>query len=243
MNTRWRPLVIVMQTRVADQPAFILHRRDWQNSSLLLDILSRDYGRVNLIAKGGKSSHSRSLLQPFSKILLSWSGRQTLKTLTAIDGKPTTLEESLYLPLLYINELLEAFLPELEANPEIFTLYETLLAGIERDNREKFLCEFERAVMQILGYLPDTGTDYEQQKPINVKSWYQFQASRGFILCDTSDMNAIEGRYIDLWNQGNYTERQVIHLAKTIMHCIIDYNLQGKRLKSRDIYSQIKNWG
>ena len=105
MNRLWLPLGIPMQTRVTDQPAFILHRRDWQNSSLILDILTLDYGRLSLLAKGGKRSKSQALLQPFYQLVVSWSGRSDLKTLTSIDGNLIPVGESRYLPMLYVNEL------------------------------------------------------------------------------------------------------------------------------------------
>ncbi len=241
-NVLWLLSAIPMQIRVTDQPAFILHRRDWQNSSLMLEILTRDYGRVNLLAKGGKSSRSRSLFQPFGRISVSWMGRQELKTLTGIDGTSLEIDESLYLPLLYINELVEAFIPVYDTSTEIFSLYDELLSKIEVASCEVFLRQFERSAMQILGYLPDTFIDADSGEPIDPELCYQFQVSHGFKSCESGSINAIEGRYINLWNQGDYAEPVVVHMAKAIMRCIIDFNLQGKRLKSREIYLQIKNW-
>lgn len=231
-----------METRVTDQPAFLLHRRDWQNSSLLLNLLTLDYGRVSLLAKGGKNSRSPGLFQPFCKLSVSWSGRHELKTLTGIDGTPSEIDESLYLPLLYINELMEAFLPGFEANVEIFELYDELLSRIKATSCEIFLRQFERSAMQVLGYHPDTFVDAYLGEPVDPEAYYHFQASRGFVPCELESSNAIEGRLINLWNEDDYREPQVMHLAKTIMRCIIDFNLQGKRLKSRDIYLQMKNW-
>lgn len=231
-----------MQTRVVDQPAFVLHKRDWQNSSLLLCLLSRDYGRVDLLAKGAKNRNSGALFQPFSKVSISWSGHRDLKTLVAIEGSAVEIAASLYLPLLYINELLSTFLPGYEASPEIFTQYDTLLAGIRPDNRVHFLCEFERLMMRVLGYMPDTWLDCVQEKPIDVNAWYQFQVNRGFVPCGANDKHAIKGQSINFWNHGDYKDPAVVHLAKTIMRCVIESNLQGKRLKFPDVYAQMKNW-
>ncbi len=241
-SVRWPPSVTPMQISVTDQPAFILHRRDWQNTSLMLDMLTRDYGRVKLLAKGGKNSRSPGLFQPFSQVSVSWMGRQELKTLTGIDGILSEFDEVLFLPLLYVNELLVTFIPIFDASTEVFSLYDELLSKIEVVNCEIFLRQFERSVMQVLGYLPDTFTDADSAKPIDPECSYQFQVDRGFICCESGSKNAIEGRYIMLWNQNDYREPPVAHLAKAIMRVIIDFNLQGKRLKSRDIYLQIKNW-
>ena len=228
-----------MQTRITDQPAYLLHRRDWQNSSLILDLMTLDFGRLSLLAKGGKTSKSRGLYQPFSKLMVSWTGRHELKTLTSIDGSAFPVNERLYLPLLYVNELIETFLPKFESSPEIFALYGELLTNINTTNTEAMLREFERSSMNILGYLPDLSRDGNNDEPIESEDYYQFQATRGFITCLPSQANAIKGDKIIAWNDKNYQDQSVSQMAKTIMRCIIDFNLQGKRLKSRDIYLQI----
>jgi recombinational DNA repair protein (RecF pathway) len=137
--------------------------------------------------------------------------------------------------------LLKVFLPRQDANPEIFALYRDLLSNLDSQFGEAQLREFERALMSMLGYLPDTSLNAESGDSITDNEYYQFIASSGFVPCGEKDQNAIAGRTIIAWNQQQYENRQVLHMAKTIMRCIIDYNLHGKRLKSRDIYHQIKN--
>ncbi len=241
MNNPWPLLVIPMQIRVTDQPAYILHRRDWQNSSLILDLFTLDHGCISVLARGGKQSKSVALFQPFIHLLISWAGRSDLKTLVSIDGRSAPADEKQYLPLLYVNELLNAFLPRQEANPEIFILYRELLTNLDCHFGEKQLREFERSLMKMLGYLPDTSLNAGSGELIASNDYYQFLASSGFVPCGEKDQNAIAGRTIIAWNQKQYEDRQVLHLAKTIMRCIIDFNLHGKRLKSRDIYHQIKS--
>ena len=230
-----------MQTRVTDQPAYILHRRDWQNSSLIVDLFTLDYGCISVLARGGKASKSSALFQPFFHLCVSWSGRSELKTLVSIDGSPSAIDEKQYLPLLYVNELLTAFLPKQEANPELFYVYRELLNNLDGDFVEEQLREFERSLMEILGYLPDTSLNAESGGAITSAGFYQFIASSGFVPCGEKDANAISGRMIIAWNQKQYENKAVLQLAKTIMRCIIDFNLHGKRLKSRDIYQQIKS--
>lgn len=229
-----------MQTRITDQPAYLLHRRDWQNSSLILDLMTLDFGRLSLLAKGGKNSKSRGLYQPFNKLMVSWTGRQELKTLTSIDGSAIPVDERLYLPLLYVNELIEAFLPKFESNPEIFALYGELLTHINNGNTEMMLREFERSAMSILGYLPDLSMEGDHGEPIASEKHYLFQATRGFTTCLPNQANAIKGDKIVAWNDKNYQDKSVSQMIKTIMRCIIDFNLQGKKLKSREIYLQIQ---
>ena len=241
MSNLLQLLVTLMQTRVTDQPAYILHRRDWQNSSLILDLFTLDHGCLSVLARGGKASKSSALFQPFYHLLISWSGRSELKTLVSIDGSSTPIDEKQYLPLLYVNELLTAFLPRQEPNPELFVLYRELITNAVRDFGEEQLREFEREMMKILGYFPDTSQDAESGESIIGDQFYQFIASSGFIPCEVKDQNAIGGHTIIDWNRNQYENQQVLQLAKTIMRCIIDFNLHGKKLKSRDIYQQIKS--
>ena len=75
-------------SRVDRQPAFVLHRRAWRETSLLLELLTRDFGRVGVIARGARAGRrgSGASCQPFQPLLVSWSGRADLKTLAAADA-------------------------------------------------------------------------------------------------------------------------------------------------------------
>ncbi|MFT5656946.1 MAG: DNA repair protein RecO (recombination protein O) [Gammaproteobacteria bacterium] len=240
MNVLWRRLVTPMQTRVSDQPAYLLHRRDWQNTSLILDLLTSDFGRVSVLAKGSKSSKSKSLYQPFTRLSVSWSGKQALKTLVGIEGVSLPVAESSYLPLLYINELVSAFLPHQESNGELYYLYESLLQKIELDDAD--LREFEKELMRILGFLPDISVEARTREAIDTDRSYQFIASEGFVKCGIDDNHAIDGASVIAWNEKHYESRAVLQMSKIVMRSVIDFNLQGKQLKSRDIYRQIKSY-
>ena len=87
MNSHWRRLDIPMEARVTDQASFILRRREWRNSSLILDVFTRDHGCVRLLAKGARRSSAQAQYQPFVMLNINWSGRQELKTLTGIEGQ------------------------------------------------------------------------------------------------------------------------------------------------------------
>jgi len=228
-----------MLTRVSDQPAYLLHRRDWQNTSLILDLLTSDFGRVSVLVKGGKNSRSKAFYQPFTRLSVSWTGRHDLKTLVGIDGVSLPVAEHQYLPLLYVNELISVFLPVHETNLELFQLYSLLLQSI--DQKQSDLREFEKKLMNILGYLPDTRVDAKTRMPIIATKYYQFFASDGFVMCSELAKNAMDGASIIAWNGRQYDNPMVMQIAKAVMRCIIDFNLNGKKLKSRTIYQQIQN--
>ena len=127
MSNPWPHLVTLMETRVTDQISFLLRRRDWQNTSLMLDFFTRDHGCIRAIAKGARRNPAAASYQPFVMLSINWSGKRELKTLTAIEGQALPVGEENYLSLLYVNELIAALLPPAEPNPLVFASYLSLL--------------------------------------------------------------------------------------------------------------------
>jgi DNA repair protein RecO (recombination protein O) len=228
-----------METRVTDQAAFILRRRDWRNSSLMLDLFTCEFGRLRAIARGAKRSPARASYRPFELLSVSWSGRQELKTLTAIEGHALAVDERNYLALLYVNDLIGAILPERDASPEIFAGYLSLLQDAAGPLDEARLRRFELELLRLLGYIPDFTTDARNGQPIRPDRHYQFVIGNGFVACAASDPNSVGGSTVIDWNEGRYRHDPVLRLAKSVLRSTIDFNLHGKKLKSRDVYQEM----
>ena len=228
-----------MEPRVTDQPGFILRRREWRNSSLLLDVFTRDHGCLRMLAKGARRASARASYQPFVLLGLNWSGRQELKTLTGIDGQALPIAEQNYLALLYVNELIAALLPPAEANPEVFTAYLALLQQAAQPLGEAPLRRFELETLQCLGYFPDLEVDASAGGPIEPGRRYQFVIGSGFVACARDAPDSVDGEVLLDWNRGDYRQASVMRLAKAVLRSTIDFNLHGKKLKSRDVYTQM----
>ena len=99
-----------MIERILLQPAFVLHLRHFRDTSLLVDFLTKDYGRVGAVARGARSQKSRyrGYLRPFVPLLATWSGRSELMSLNDLEagGSPMLLEGRALLAGMYLNELL-----------------------------------------------------------------------------------------------------------------------------------------
>ncbi len=228
-----------MESRISDQPAFVLHRREWQNSSFILDLLTRDFGRVSVIAKGARKSRNRSLYQPFVILTLGWSGRQELKTLTGIEGYALPISEQHYLTLIYVNDLLIQLLPKQEASERIFHAYLNLLQQAADKLQESDLREFEWFLLNELGYFGDIDTDASGQ-PVVAESSYRFEAGTGFTPCPPDTRNTFRGQDLLDWKQKKYERDEVIMVARTVMRQSIDASLEGRQLRSRQVYQQMK---
>ena len=228
-----------MEIRVSDQAGFILRRREWRNSSLILDVFSRDHGCIRMLAKGARRAASQAQYQPFVMLTVNWTGRQELKTLTGIEGQSLPVAEENYLALLYINELIGALLPAAEPNPEVFAAYLGLLQQSVVKLDQSWLRIFELKLLQCLGYFPGLDAPDISGAPILAERHYQFIIGSGFAACAEGTPDSVSGRVLLAWCQGDYRQPEVLRLARTVLRSTIDFNLHGKALKSRDVYAQI----
>ena len=112
-----------MSTRVQQQPAFILHHRPFRDTSQILDVLTRDHGKVAVVARGSRGSKSRlaGVLRPFLPLRVSWVAKSDLGTLTGAEaaGGPANLRGDALLSAYYVNELMLHFLHRHDPQPVI----------------------------------------------------------------------------------------------------------------------------
>ena len=170
-------------TRIENSPAFLIHRRMYQGSSLLLDFFTKDHGRIRLIARGARSS--KTSLQMFQCLSISFKGKSDLKSLSQweiIDEPRRLLGNDLILAI-YVNELLIRLLPEGDEYSKIFSSYWGFIKNMNYKSspeKEYSLRIFENRLLQELGYGIDFKDDIEGN-PIKNNSLYDFIEDQGFI--------------------------------------------------------------
>ena len=228
-----------MSTRVDDLDAVILRRREWRNTSLILDVFTREQGNLSLLARGARKSRSRSDYEPFVLLSLGYSGQQELKVLTGIEGRPVGVDVRNYSMLLYLNELMLNLMPKQEPGPEIYDAYVALLEHARNPLDERDLREFEILLLSSLGYFPDIGIDADNGAAIDADGVYQYRLGSGFVACNPEDSDAVGGTVVLGWLRGDYDDARVCRLARSVMRATVDFNLHGKTLKSREVYSQM----
>lgn len=169
--------------KVQLQPAYVLHARPFRESSLLLEALTRDHGRVGLVARGarGAKSRHRGVLQPFRPLLVSFTRRGELGTLGAVDqvaAPPPLGGEALYCGL-YVNELIVRLLLRDDPHPEVFEQYRETLAGLAGGaDPQPVLRLFEKALLDATGF----GLILDREiggDPLRADAWYDYQPERG----------------------------------------------------------------
>ncbi|MHB1941518.1 MAG: DNA repair protein RecO [Acidiferrobacteraceae bacterium] len=143
-------------TRVFEQPVFILHRYEYGETSLVLECLTPEFGRVGVLAKGVRRANSgHRNLDPFAPLLIGWSGRGELPVLTHAEpyGIPLTLSGRALWCGFYVNELVMALLHRHDAHPGVFHAYTGVLSLITDEERQDAgLRLFELALLRELGY-------------------------------------------------------------------------------------------
>lgn len=144
--------------RIEFEPAWLLARRPYRESSVLLEVLTRHHGRVGLVARGarGPKSKQRGVLEPFRPLLLSWVESGELGTMTAAEaaGAEIALSGERIFHGWYLNELLLKLLQRHDPHEAIHDDYAAALAGIAGDEAEAeaALRIFEKRLLEQLGY-------------------------------------------------------------------------------------------
>ncbi|GAB2517735.1 DNA repair protein RecO [Microbulbifer agarilyticus] len=173
------------------QPAYILHSRPFRDSSLILDLLTPEYGRISCIAKGARRDKQRRqrALQPFAPLLITLLGRRDLKTLGPVEGagQPLWLKGRAVYGGLYANELLLRLMPEGESLVAVFAAYQRLLewlaqlSGESSSELEMPLRLFELQLLHALGSCPELGYSPIAGAPVSPESVYRLTQEDGFV--------------------------------------------------------------
>jgi len=169
-------------TRVDNSPAFLMHRRMYQGSSLLLDFFTKDFGKIRLIARGARNS--KTSLQMFQCLSISFKGKGELKSLSQweIADQPRRLLGDDLILAIYINELILRLLPEGDEHIEIFESYWTFISNLNTlasNEKEYALRKFENQLLDDLGYGIDFNFDIDGSA-IDKDLKYNFIEHQGF---------------------------------------------------------------
>lgn len=226
------------------QRGFVLHRRDYSETSLLVDLFTEETGRLTVLAKGARSKRSplKSLLQPFTPLLLRWSGRGELKILTKAEAAAITLPlqtTALYSGF-YINELITRLLPVETAYPSLFQEYLHCLTGlaVSPNTLETSLRTFEFQLLHTIGYGVDFLHCAGSGKPVDETMTYRYREEKGFIASLIKDNLTFYGRELIAFEKREFTDKAVLQAAKRFIRIAFKPYLGGKPLKSRELFSQ-----
>jgi DNA repair protein RecO (recombination protein O) len=233
--------------RVQLEPAYILHGRPFRETSLLLEAFTRDHGRVGIVARGARASRSRwkNLLQPFRPLLLSWTQRGELATLTAADqvGSPPPAQGQALFCGLYANELLIRAMQRSDAHPELFEAYRNLLGELAAHlHPEPVLRVFEKQLLDALGFGMQLENEAETGAPVESSRWYQYIPERGLVRVSAArtgeegeNSRLVSGDAL-LALQDNRVENTHMAELKRLMRQVLRHHLGDKPMVSQSLF-------
>ena len=225
------------------EPAIILHCRSYRESSLLVDVFTRDHGRLRVLSKGARRGRHplAALLRPFNRVRLSWAGRGDLPVLTCAEpvASGTELTGIAIYCGFYLCELVMSLLPLHDPHPGLYALCEDTLASLgAAGDLERTLRRFELAFLEGIGYGMRLDEDVEGQA-IKPDRPYVYDPEQGPRETTDATADACLGATLLALQQGQFEDGRQMREAKHLLRRVLAHHLNGRPLKSRELFKPL----
>lgn len=232
------------------QAGFVLHHRPYRDTSLVLDVFSREAGRLAIVARGARRprSRQRALLQAFRPLLLSWRQGGEMGTLTGVeaDGPALPLSGEHLLAGFYLNELVLRLLGRHDPNPEFFTLYSDALTGLGgADDPAPVLRRFEKRGLDCLGYGLPLSTHALDGSEIDPESRYRFDVQAGARPVAGTDSTGFSGETLLALYHEEFDDPRIQSELRRLLSAAIGVHLGGRPLQTARVLRDLRRrgWG
>lgn len=241
--------------RVFQQPCYVLLNRPFSETSFIVEVFSRDHGRLALMAKGARrlKSKLKGDLLPFQPLLISWSGKGEMPTLTAVELDQSSqwfyryeLRQDSLVCGLYCNEVLVKLLHRHDPHPRLYDQYAITIQSLAKsqtqsvdeqaERRANCLRQYEQVALKEAGYAVDFLTDANDQSHINNDDCYRFHAGLGFVKTTAHDGQAVSGKVVKSLHDLHEHEAPLPPQAKHLMRSIMQQVMGGAKITSRALF-------
>lgn len=238
--------------RIDREPAFVLHRRPFRETSLTVELLTATHGRIGGVARAarGPKSSLRPLNQPFLPLEVSWTRRGEMATLTGAEpvGRVVGLVGRALWCGLYANELLLRLLPREVDETRLFLGYADLLPKLTDANRQgPALRQFEMLLLTTLGVAPELDVVGESRIAVEADHRYRVDPLRGPepIVGGSgreegaeSSRRGVSGEVLRALASDRELDRDQAREARSLMRDLIDRQLDGRPLQTPRLYRE-----
>lgn len=230
-----------MRQRVEFEPAYVLARRPYRDTSLLLEVFTRDHGRVGLIARGarGPKSKLRGLLQDFTPLLIGFSASGELGSLQGAEaaGPAVPLHGERVFHGWYLNELLTRLLPRQDAHAALFEAYALSLQRLagSADEGLEALRLFEKTLLGEIGYALDFPDD------LDADASYRFEASIGLLPAAPGAAGSYRGASLIALRDEHLATPAVRGDARRLLQAALAAQLGDKPLQTPRLLRQMRD--
>lgn len=224
--------------RIEQQPAYVLHARAYRETSLLLECLTRDHGRLGVVARGVRGERARlkrAQLEPFQRLSLDLLQRAEMATLTALDtlGNTPPLRGDAALSGLYLNELVVRLTGRQDPSPALFDSYAQTLARLGSGQSLAWsLRRFERDLLRAVGYGLQLEHDAQTGEPLQAQAHYRYLVEQGALRCAAGSARALPGHCLLALAHDTMPDATSLGALREMMREIIRFHLGGAELRA-----------
>ena len=224
--------------RIEQQPAYVLHARPYRETSLLLECLTREHGRLGVIARGVRGEKARlrrAQLEPFQPVAMDLLLRGELATLTAVEpvGVPLRMIGDAALASLYLNELVVRLTERQDPFPGLFDVYaKTLVQLATGEPLAWTLRRFERDLLETIGYGLQLEYDSENGEPLESDGHYRYLVDQGAVRSVASHAKVMRGSDLLALQQDQMPDNAGLRALRDLMREIIRFHLGGGELRA-----------
>jgi DNA repair protein RecO (recombination protein O) len=240
-------------------PAYVLHHYDWSESSLILELFTRDRGRLAVAAKGAKRPYSqlRPVLLPFQRLNVvlgrdTGDGSAEVQTLRSVEwagGLPMPGGSALF-PGFYLNELLLKLLARQDAHPLLFDAYAKALPSLAQADEtlvQAALRAFELTLLREAGLLPDLSCVTSTQQSLQPDARYSVQPESGVVVAP--DRDGLSGEcmvalQVALSHGSAEALREAcggaLPVLRSQLRALLHYHLGSSRLRTRQVMADVQ---
>lgn len=225
------------------EPAYVLHRRAYRETSAIAELFTAEHGRLGVVARGIRSQRSpwRALLQPFTPLAVSWQARGELGTLTDVEpkGRLTLPTGQRLVCGFYLNELLLRLLQREDPYPELFQRYAGTLVMLAGNSAEQPLLRcFERDLLAAMGYGLLLSHD-ASGGPIESQRWYRYEIDKGAVpVTVPRGRLVVQGTTLSALASGIFPDARAEAQARRLMRAALRPHVGERPLKSRELYAR-----
>ena len=235
------------KNRIEDELAFVLHNYAFRETSLVLEVFSRNHGRIALVARGARRPRSvlRGLLMSFQPLMLSWFGKHELRTLHGAEwqGGQPQLQGKALLCGFYLNELLLNLMLRDDPHDRLFDYYQHTLQRLaqEQDQAAILRC-FEKHLLQELGYALLLEHEAGSDQPIRPEVEYRYVLELGAVPHSTESATGLKvsGKTLLDMAVDDYRDANTARQGKQLMRMLLDSHLAGKTLHTRGLMKELQ---
>jgi DNA repair protein RecO (recombination protein O) len=225
-----------MATRIKLTPAYILHRKPYRESSYLVDLFTKEHGKIRGITRG-MGKQKKGLIQPFTPLLVSWNATRELVSITQIEASnhPPHLLGKPLICAFYVNELLTKTTAYGDPQPELFAIYiQTLTALAQGSSYAIALRQFEKQLLDTIGYGLPLQSIMQSDTPA---SWYQFHPEQGFSPCDSSHPQALAYQTLHDLHHNRIADEPALKACKRLLQSALRPVLARYHINTRMLWS------